>query len=205
MTTARLGDSDTEDQDERAQSIEIGRRLKHLRSVRGLTITELAGRSGVSAGRISQIERGQSNPSINTLQKLRTVLGVTLWAFLEDNGAAATGESPHVRRRENRPRIVSGTNQFTKELLSPTDNDELRFMILTLPFGAQSDDVLTGPGDKGGYVLSGKVTLTIGNETLEVRDGDSFQFKSTIAHQISNPWEEEAKVLWIINIRDSHV
>ncbi|MFM0631069.1 helix-turn-helix domain-containing protein [Paraburkholderia xenovorans] len=205
MTTARLGESDTDGDDERAESIEIGRRLKHLRTVRGLTITELAGSSGVSAGRISQIERGQSNPSINTLQKLRAVLGVTLWAFLEDDGAAATRDSPYVRRRENRPRIISGTNQFTKELLSPTDNDELRFMILTLPPNAESDDVLTGPGDKGGYVLSGKVSLTIGNETLEIREGDSFQFRSTIAHHISNPWQDEAKVLWIINIRDSHV
>jgi transcriptional regulator with XRE-family HTH domain len=205
MTTARLGESDTEDHDERLESIEIGRRLKHLRTTRGLTIMQLASGSGVSSGRISQIERGQSNPSINTLQKLRAVLNVTLWAFLEDNSTADRRESPYVRRRENRPRIISGTNQFTKELLSPTDNDELRFMILTLPPGAESDDVLTGPGDKGGYVLSGKVTLTIGNETLEVRDGDSFQFKSTIAHHISNPRQEEAKVLWIINIRDSHV
>jgi transcriptional regulator with XRE-family HTH domain len=205
MTTARLGESDTDDQDERAESIEIGRRLKHLRTVRGLTITELASSSGVSAGRISQIERGQSNPSINTLQKLRTVLGVTLWAFLEDDNAASTRDSPYVRRRENRPRIVSGSNQFTKELLSPTDNDELRFMILTLPPGAESGEVLKGPGDKGGYVLSGTVLLMVGDETLEVREGDSFQFKSTIAHRISNPWQGDAKVLWIINIRDSHV
>jgi quercetin dioxygenase-like cupin family protein len=90
-------------------------------------------------------------------------------------------------------------------LLSPRDNDELRFMILTLPAGAESGEVLTGPGDKGGYVLTGRVALTIGNETLEVEEGDSFQFKSTIAHHIKNPWPEEAKLIWIINIRDSHV
>lgn len=205
MSIARLGESDAEDHDESAESIEIGRRLKILRSARGLTISELANRSGVSVGRISQIERGQSNPSINTLQKLRAVLDVSLWAFLEDDGATSSRESAYVRRRDNRPRIVSGINQFTKELLSPSANDELRFMILTLPPGAESGEVLTGPGDKGGYVLSGKVALTIGNETFEVEEGDSFQFKSTISHHIKNPWSEEAKLIWIINIRDSHV
>jgi transcriptional regulator with XRE-family HTH domain len=191
--------------EERAEAVRIGRRLRALRTERGLTILELAAKAGISSGNISQIERGNSNPSISTLHKLRSALGVNLWSFLEPDALNSSHQSQYVRRRDNRPRIVVGSNQLTKELLSPRDNNELRFMILTLPPGAQSGDALSGPGDKGGYVLSGKVELTIGDEVVELEAGDSFQFKSTIPHQVVNRWSGEAKLIWIINIRESHL
>lgn len=191
--------------DESADALRIGSRLRALRTERGLTILDLATKAGVAAGSISQIERGSSNPSFSTLQKLRSVLGVTLWAFLESDEAVKSEESPHVRRRNNRPCIVFGVNQLTKELLSPRGNEDLRFMILTVPPGGKSEDALSGPGDKGGYVLSGKIELTIGGEVVELEEGDSFQFKSTIPHQIENRWTEEAKLIWIIHIEESHL
>lgn len=187
------------------EALHIGRRLRALRSERGLTILELAAKAGVSSGIISQIERGNSNPSINTLQKLRRALGVNLWAFLDREPAGDSGDPPFVRRKDNRPRFVVGTNMLTKELLSPKDNNELRFMILTLPPGARSGEFLSGPGDKGGYVLSGRVDLTIGPHTAALDEGDSFQFDSTIPHQIVNTTENVAKLMWIISIRDAHL
>jgi transcriptional regulator with XRE-family HTH domain len=201
-STADAGRQPPEDNEE---AVRIGRRLRWLRSERGMTILELAAKAGVSSGNVSQIERGASNPSINTLHKLRAALGVNLWAFLEDDKRQSVGESPYIRRSHDRPRIVAGTNQLTKELLSPRDNNELRFMILTVPPGAQGGEFLSGPGDKGGYVLSGKVELSIGDEVSELGVGDSFQFKSTIRHQVANRWAEEAKLIWIINIRESHL
>lgn len=193
------------DADEQLEAMRIGQRLRALRAERGLTILELAAKAGVSSGSISQIERGASNPSVSTLQKLRAALGVTLWSFLESEAAEPARESHYVRRQANRPRIVVGTNQLTKELLSPRDNNELRFMILTVPPGAESGSFLSGPGDKGGYVLSGRVELSIGDEVFEIGEGDSFQFPSTIPHQVVNRSASEAKLIWIINIRESHL
>ncbi|KRE00917.1 hypothetical protein ASE61_18265 [Bosea sp. Root670] len=183
---------------------QIGQRLRALRTDRKLTILELATKAGLSAGIISQIERGNSNPSISTLQKLRSALGVNLWAFLERE-PETNDEPTFVRRRENRPRFVVGPGLLTKELLSPKDNNQLRFMILTLPPGATSDDVLTGPGDKAGYVLSGRVELAVGNAVAEIREGDSFQFESSIPHHLVNRSSEEAKLVWIIRIREAHL
>lgn len=196
---------DDADEASAGEALRIGRRLRALRSERGLTILELAAKAGVSSGNISQIERGNSNPSINTLQKLRRALGVNLWAFLDQEPAGDSGDPPFVRRKDHRPRFVVGTNMLTKELLSPKDNNELRFMILTLPPGARSEEFLSGPGDKGGYVLSGRVDLTIGAHTASLDEGDSFQFDSTIPHQIVNTTEDVAKLIWIISIRDAHL
>jgi len=203
--SAQSADRPDADADEQLEAMKIGRRLRALRAERGLTILELAAKAGVSSGSISQIERGASNPSVSTLQKLRAALGVTLWSFLENQSAEPGRESQYVRRQTSRPRIVVGTNQLTKELLSPKDNNELRFMILTVPPGAQSGSFLSGPGDKGGYVLAGKVELSIGEDVFEIAEGDSFQFPSTIPHQVVNTSQCEAKLIWIINIRDSHL
>ena len=70
----------------------LGARLRQLRTARDLTIAQLAERAGVSSGLISQIERGNSNPSIKTLQRLRAALGVNLWEFLEDRSSAKLGD-----------------------------------------------------------------------------------------------------------------
>jgi transcriptional regulator with XRE-family HTH domain len=190
--------------DEQLETMRIGLRLRAIRADRGMTILELAAKAGVSSGSISQIERGATNPSISTLQKLRAALGVTLWSFL-DSEAEPPRENRYVRHPGERPKIVVGGSHFTKELLSPRDNNQLRFMILTIPPGAQSADVLTGPGDKAGYMMAGTAELAIGNEVFQVAEGDSFQFPSTIPHHLVNRSDREAKLIWIINIRESHL
>lgn len=202
--TAQIAENLEAESEEQLESLRIGRRLRALRTDRGMTILDMAAKAGVSAGSISQIERGASNPSISTLQKLRAALGVTLWSFLE-NDAEPPRENRYVRRPGERPKIVVGGSHFTKELLSPRDNNQLRFMILTIPPQAQSTDVLTGPGDKAGYVMSGHVELTVGDEVFELAEGDSFQFPSTIPHYLTNRSENEARLIWIINIRESHL
>jgi transcriptional regulator with XRE-family HTH domain len=201
VPSAESGDAET---DEQLETMRIGLRLRALRTDRGMTILELAAKAGVSSGSISQIERGATNPSISTLQKLRAALGVTLWSFLESE-AEPPRENRYVRHPGERPKIVVGGSHFTKELLSPRDNDQLRFMILTIPPGAQSADVLTGPGDKAGYMMAGNAELTIGGEVFQVAEGDSFQFPSTIPHHLFNRSDREAKLIWIINIRESHL
>lgn len=183
----------------------IGERLRALRTERGMTIQELAAKAGLSVGSISQIERGNSNPSVGTLQKLKGALGVNLWAFLESPGIETVQESNFVRRKNNRPKIVAGHGHLTKELLSPKDNNELRFMILTLPPGASTGDILAGPGEKGGYVMAGSVELTVGNVVETIDEGDSFQFKSGLPHQLVNTSDREAKLIWIIRIQESHL
>ena len=168
-----------------------------------MTISGLASVAGISAGLISQIERGNSNPSVGTLEKLRRALGANVWEFRD--APQVPTEPSFVRRSTARPKLVVGTNGFSKELLSPRNNNELRFMILTLPSGARSNETLNGPGDKAGYVLEGQVSLTVGHETAELATGDSCQFSSSAPHHLENTSEQTARILWIISIREAHL
>lgn len=185
-----------------ADSKVIGARLRALRGERELTILELAARAGVSAGMISQIERGQSNPSIKTLQRLCRALDVNVWEFLDKPaGRAAMDTVPFVRRSAGRPRLV-GESGIVKELLSPQYAENLRFMFVTLPPGGHTEEVLIGPGQKAGYVISGAVELVVGDSNVMLDVGDSFQFSSDVEHRLTNTSAEEARVLWIISVLD---
>ncbi|TPG61387.1 cupin domain-containing protein [Roseomonas nepalensis] len=184
---------------------QVGARLRRLRAEHGLTILELAAKAGLSAGLISQIERGHSNPSMRTIQRLRAALGVNIWEFFGQAAAANEGEPGFVRRREQRARLVVGGSRLVKELLSPQGDSPLRFMLITLPPGGASEDVLVGRGEKGGYVLSGRVELTVDGRRAALAEGDSFQFGSHLPHQLANPSaEEEALVFWIMSVPPGH-
>ena len=198
-----------DDQDTDFYPTDIGVRLRQLRKARKLTIAHLADHARVSAGMISQIERCTANPSINTLQRLRAALQVNLWELLEDRASDRPAQpatlGSFVRRKLDRPRIVVGRTRLVKELLSPQSDRPLRFMIITLPPGGQSEDVITGQGEKGGVVLEGRVRLHVGAEDAILDEGDSFQFPSNAPHSLSNPFQAPAMVVWIMSIVDTHI
>jgi len=192
--------------------VTIGVKLRGIRAQRGLTIEQLAQMSELSVGLLSQIERGKSNPSMRTIQRLKRALGVNLWELLQDVPAVNPDTQPglavevnYVRRKENRLRLVVGESRMVKDLLSPRNDSSLLFMIITLPPRGQSEDAVIGKGEKAGMVIEGKLRLTVGESSFELKAGDSFQFPSTQMHSLSNPSDEPTKLLWIMCVVESRI
>lgn len=191
----------------------LGERLRKLRNERNLTIAELADKSGLSSGLISQIERGRSNPSVRTLQRLSSALGVNLWAFLQPSesnpasaaGGATSGSPYFIRRKADRLKLVKGKSGILEELLSPRSDDLMRFMMITIPAGGESKDMLLGQGRKGGCVFSGRARLTVDGETGDLEPGDAFQFPADVPHKIANPYGEPVVLIWIMSFLDPHL
>ncbi|WP_312157749.1 helix-turn-helix domain-containing protein, partial [Pantoea piersonii] len=129
-----------------AAETDIGSRLKTLRKARNLTITELALLANVSAGAISQIERNLTNPTVRVLEQLRQVLKVPLTAFLEESDVSLRGAEHYVRRRAERPHFNVGKRGIAKEMLSPSGDHDMQFMVIHLPAGVRSDEILIGQG-----------------------------------------------------------
>ncbi len=185
---------------------QLGPRLRTLRKGAGLSLAELASRAGVSVGMISQIERNLANPSVRVLERLRVALDVPLTTLLEGDDPVPFDTLPlpeqdFVRRADQRPRFTVTAGGLSKALLSPHGQHDMQMMIIDIPPASRSREILVGPGEKGGMVLEGEITLTVGSRRERLAPGDSFQFNSALPHGVENPGGQLARILWIMNTK----
>ncbi len=176
-----------------------------------MTLKDLAAEAGISVGMASQVERGLANPSLRILEGLRAALRVALTDLLEPGPvhpvpASATFDpksvlppQEFVRRAAHRPQLEVGLQGMRKELLSPSGDHAIQFMMIDLPPGATADEVMVGPGEKAGLVMTGRIMLSVGTRLAELGEGDSFQFDSNQTHWVRNPGTDTARILWIMN------
>lgn len=175
----------------------VGDDIRSLRKSRGLTLVQLASDVGRSVGWLSQIERGQTTPSVRDLGSLAERLEVNLSFFFRSSGRAQE-EQGLVLRAADRPTIGSDDTGLTEELLSPTLSGS--FEIIRSVFAAGSSSV--GPrkaraSEDGGVLLSGQLSLTVAGSELKLNAGDSFQF-SQAEYEWRNDGSEPAVVIWIV-------
>lgn len=183
--------------DDTLDTVEMGERVRTLRLRAGWSTSELAVRAGLSAGVISQIERGLGNPSLKTLERLRVSLGVSLMTLIE--GTPARGDDPSfVRRLGARPHLTVGPLAVDKAILSPAGTEGLRLLLVTLPIGARIDEMIREDGQKAGLVLRGRVRLVVDHESCILTEGDSFQFSAALPHVLWNDGPRPAEIVWIM-------
>lgn len=200
---------------------EIGQRLAAHRARRGVRVSELARLVGVSPSLISQIERGQSRPSVNTLFALAEALQVPVDAFFRgepesevdapeqedaERPSAVPVEREHhagryaVRRDERATIDIEGGVRW--ERLTPRTLDNVDFLELIYAPHAQSNESLyRHPGSEMVLMLSGRIDIIVGFERYELAAGDSIQFPSSMPHRYINPTDEEARAVTVI-VRD---
>jgi transcriptional regulator with XRE-family HTH domain len=181
----------------------IGRRLASHRARRGLRVAELAREVGVTPSLISQIERGQSRPSVSTLFALAQVLNVPVDAFFRDAersaGDAARADGRYLVRKENRAAIdIEGGVRW--ERLTRNTMENLDFLELIYSPGAESNPrQYTHPGTEMVLVLQGLLEITVGFERYRLGPGDSIDFPSSMPHRYVNPGEQTAHAVTVIS------
>jgi transcriptional regulator with XRE-family HTH domain len=190
----------------------VGDRVAGYRNERNFKVSELARMVGVSPSLISQIERGQSRPSVSTLFALADALEVPVDAFFakdEDSGIAnaprqrssarsggdgadrAGQDVRYVVRRDGRAAIdIEGGVRW--ERLTPETLPHVDFLELVYEPGAESNSGLyRHPGTEMVLVLSGRLDIFVGFERYELGPGDSIHFPSTFPHRYINPSTDE--------------
>ncbi len=175
----------------------LGHEIRGLRKARGYTLAILAGKTSLSVGYLSLLERDLSTPSINALHAISRALGVTIsWFF--DAGEIPPGERDFVVRRTRRRRLEFSAG-IVDELLSPSLTGQLELLASRFPPGASSGaEPYTHNGEEAGVVIRGKLELWVDGKVFLLEAGDSFGFPSTLAHRYRNPDTDEAEVIWAI-------
>lgn len=172
----------------------LGARLKAQR-VGKFTVEELAGRSGVSPGLISQIERGIGNPSFATLLRLASSLDLPLGSMFND----PTEKSDDMLvRRADRRRIEIPSQGIIQEQLVPASETRLGVVSMTIP---RNFDGSTTPHHHTGVetviLQTGQLTATVNGREFALEVGDSLTYDSSLPHWWSNDTDSAAVMLAI--------
>jgi transcriptional regulator with XRE-family HTH domain len=156
----------------------LGQVIARERAKRGLTIAQLATQADVSAGLLSQVERGIGNPSIETAAKVARALGVPIGTFFVGDGHANDVVHP-----ESRKRLVLADHDLVYELLVPDLQGALSMLRIELPPGFSNEDApFSHPGEEAMLIVEGSLTVHLGTQTLHMETQDSLRFTSTIDH-----------------------
>lgn len=175
---------------------EIGAQLREARVGKGLGVQELAEASGISTGMISQIERGLANPSVNTISKLASALGLQLGIFFEPRPAS---EEQFVVRKAERRSIGIPDPNFIYELLVPDLKRTLEFVwVESAPGSTTENSPFQHEGEEVGLILQGKLEVHHGDRVFILEAGDSIIFDSRVPHWYRNIGTERVLSVWAI-------
>ena len=173
--------------------------MKALREAMSLSLRDLAERSGVSAPMLSQVERGETSPTLAVAQRIAGGLDLTLSQLLRlDEG----GEVSVVRAAERR---AGGADGHRYEILTPPlpgQRAELSRHVLAAgaTTGGPGDPPMHEPGAReSALVESGAVVLVVDGTRHELREGDCVTFDADLPHHFENPTKKEAVLLAVVS------
>jgi len=184
-----------------AEQIQVGERVRGLRTALGMSVRTLAAQAGFSPSFISQIENGVVSPSIASLERIASSLGVTLAGFF----TAQQPDAGIVTRAGNRPELASSWSRALIETLSPAGmSKQLEAVMITVaPGGRSGKRPSRHSGEEFALVFEGEIDLTLGADAHVLRRGDTACFSSEIPHLWENPGPGTAQVV-IVSPRFVH-
>ena len=182
-----------------AGKFDLGAKIKSLRLMRGFSQKRLADLTGVTPSTISQVEKNLIYPSIPALFRIAESLSVEVATFFRDHGL------------EKNVYVYSGDKRSTASLASIPINDADAKLLLPLDIDAPVDAVIirinagkkltkhffSHKGEEMGYLISGRLEMTIDNQSYEVKAGDTILLQKDSPGQWANTAENAAELLWL--------
>ena len=180
------------------EAFAIGLRVKALRKLKGITVEELADGIAVNKAHISRIERNLKSPSIATMAKLASALGVTIGHLM---GETLDGEELKITRGDAlAPRIDAGEeglHQYLPLLHASSVNAFEAFLVYP---GAEGGDAhAQHSGQEMLFVLTGTIDLRFPTRTERLSAGDCIHFPGYLPHSIVRVGRAKAKALLVLS------
>ncbi len=173
--------------------MDIGKRVRQLRIQNDLTLEELASRTELSKGYLSQLERNLAAPSIQTLEDITEALGTSMSKFFTETG----DEQVVFTARDEF--IDDRGNEVVHWIVPNAQKNIMEPIILELKGNERTNLIDPHDGEEFGYVLSGKIFLVREStkKGLPVKKGENFYISGSEEHYLENRSDKPAAVLWI--------
>ena len=173
--------------------MDIGGKIKELRVMTGLTQEELADRSELSKGFISQVERNLTSPSIATLTDILQCLGTNLQEFFSE---APAEEQVVFKASDYFEKVDAELKNKIEWIIPNAQKNSMEPIRLTLAPGGSTYPDLPHEGEEFGYVLSGQVKIHLGQKVHQAKKGDAFYFTPSKKHYLE-AGKHGAVVIWV--------
>lgn len=171
--------------------MDIGAKIKRLRLVNGLTLEELANRSELTKGFLSQLERDLTSPSVATLEDILEALGTNLKEFFSED------EDEQIVFSKNDFFVNVQDDYKISYIIPNAQKNEMEPILIELKKGKKSMALDPHDGEEFGYVVQGKITLVNGEDRFEMKKGETFYLKGSLTHYLENNHDMIAKVVWV--------
>ena len=171
--------------------MDIGNKIKQLRTRQGLTLEELASRSELTKGFLSQLERDLTSPSIDSLSDILEALGTNLSEFFQED------KNDQFVFRSDDFFVDERENCTVNWIVPNTQKNQMEPILLELPAGGEAFEIEPHNGEEFGYVLDGSVILECDGERSVVCRGETFYLHGRTFHYLKNERKTTARILWV--------
>lgn len=166
--------------------VDVGRRLRDLRSAQGLSIRALAEKSELNVNTLSMIENGKTSPSVATLEQLALALETPIAAFFENDGL----KRKVIFQKSGQRRKVSFAHGMLEDLSDGIVASGGEPFLVTLdPHAGSGEASVVHTGREFVFCLEGCLVYTIEQETFTLEAGDSLIFEAHLPHRWENTSE----------------
>jgi transcriptional regulator with XRE-family HTH domain len=182
---------------------QVGEKLRSIREIKNVTVSELAERSGMTEDLIHLIEEGKELPSLSPLIKIARSLGVRLGTFIDDTEIPGPVIS---RKGQSRKGISFSTggkginphlNFYTLAGDKPGRHME-PFIVEIEPSGSAEESFSSHEGEEFLFIISGTIEIHYGKEKYTLHEGDTIYFDSIVRHRVNCPGPDSAKFLAVV-------
>lgn len=169
----------------------IGERIRQRRKELNLSLRALGSRTNLTASFLSQVENNQSSLSLASLQRIATALEVQMFALFGGDQSP----SPVIRNTE-RPKLGICDAEICYELLSRDFDSQLMAVLIQIePGGRRIAERLSKPTDELMYVLRGRLSIIIEEQTYTLEPGDSISYEGQSLREFAALGDHEACVI----------
>ncbi len=191
-----------------------GARIRQERQRLGISLRALARRADLSPSLISQIETGKSQPSVSSLAAIVGELGLSLneLVFGEEPGgdthavnreahSAQSEDGPDLTQHEGTRPTIRLDSGVTWERLTAEPDHDVDFLYVMYDVGGSSTHagaLMRHDGKEYGFVISGRLGVTVGFNDYFVGPGGSISFDSTVPHRLWNAGDEPVRAVWTV-------
>jgi Predicted transcriptional regulators len=193
MINTILQDEETKELDKNIAR-DVAVRITQLRQQKNYTMAKLADITGITRSMISQVEKGEALPSLQTLSRIAEALGITLSSFF-DMDSSINRENDIIVRAGTNKRINMPGNDVWYNILTPSRTTPMEFLLVNFPPGNEEGTLFQHEGIEYFYVLEGELIISIDNVSYTIYAGDSGSFDSSLPHYTRNNTDKPAKLI----------